>query len=660
MENQNNGFFQGQVNALKDVYKKTDANEVLNKILEKIQSFEGFASGTELGDTLSGISNLAKNITAPFKSITSGWNSLQKSFKDFNKLQNENKDDKKPKEEDKVFPDNDYAKDDQIIDLGDHLKSLISKEDHNFELLEERIGEQKYFLEDISSTVGSLIYGTDAIVDQLRKNQKNTKVFQVSKKEMTLAEKAELGQSATQIGLLQQIKDNLIQLDTDLNEDLADAVQQNKDDLHVEPDADFVKEPQEEKPDNKDKKLKETSDKDNKNRALALLTSISKSIFQGTKFLLQMARAAVVAAVKTTLIIGGILTAIVAIDFLQALVRAKQDELVEWFDSFRNWLGDKWDTFKESMAQFFQNYIEKPFDVLIYWNKQLDAGIVKLGATILEGIANVVSYIPGSGDADKKLISIAAQMRTDADLDLQKRWDEFAKKNGEDSAKELLGNRDEVQEYKMDETSKDKLSKQAEKDKDNKSQIVELKDGLKVSVNQDTKDLEEALREYQSQNDEVAKQNREIIENLLAVKKQRDQYVEEKVDGKEFSWMRKTWNEIWNNEEENKKNEEEVKAAKDQATKDFNEEYLKDGIKIDSGEKIKSQISEKERQEFDLYDPSMQMYRAQQDFLASQKKESKNNVQVNNQNNNTNIINQPLTTADPLIHKRSRTNIGQE
>lgn len=659
MENQNNGFFQGQVNALKDVYKKTDANQVLNKILEKIQSFDGFAQGTELGDTLSGISNLAKNITAPFKSITSGWNSLQKSFKDFKLQQNTDKKDE-PKQEAGVFPDNDYAKDDQIIDLGDHLKSLINKEDHNFELLEERIGEQKYFLEDISSTVGSLIYGTDAIVDQLRKNQKNTKVFQVSKKEMTLAEKAELGQSATQIGLLRQIKDNLVQLDTDLNEDLADAIQQNKDDLHVEPDADFIKEPPEEKPDNKDKKIKKDSEKDNKNKALALLTSISKSIFQGTKFLLQMARAAVVAAVKTTLIIGGILTALVAIDFLQALIRTKQDELVEWFDSFRKWLGDKWDKFKESMAQFFQNYIEKPFDVLIYWNKQLDAGIVKLGATILDGIANIVSYIPGSGDADQKLMRIAAQMRTDADLDLQKRWDEFAKKNGEDSAKELLGNRDEVQEYKMDESSKDNLSKQAEEDKDNKTQVVELKDGLKVSVNQDTKDLEEVLRQYQSQNDEVAKQNREIIENLLSVKKQRDQYVEEKVGDKEFSWLRTKWNEIWGNEEENKQNEEEVNAAKDQATKDFNEEYLKDGIKIDSGEKIKSQISEKERQEYDLYDPNMQMYRAQQDFLASQKKEQKNNVQVNNQNNNTNIINQPLTTANPLNHKRSRTNIGQE
>ncbi len=659
MENQNNGFFQGQVNALKDVYKKTDANQVLNKILEKIQSFDGFAQGTELGDTLSGISNLAKNITAPFKSITSGWNSLQKSFKDFKLQQNTDKKDE-PKQEAGVFPDNDYAKDDQIIDLGDHLKSLINKEDHNFELLEERIGEQKYFLEDISSTVGSLIYGTDAIVDQLRKNQKNTKVFQVSKKEMTLAEKAELGQSATQIGLLQQIKDNLVQLDTDLNEDLADAIQQNKDDLHVEPDADFIKEQPEEKPDNKDKKIKKDSEKDNKNKALALLTSISKSIFQGTKFLLQMARAAVVAAVKTTLIIGGILTALVAIDFLQALIRTKQDELVEWFDSFRNWLGDKWDKFKESMAQFFQNYIEKPFDVLIYWNKQLDAGIVKLGATILDGIANIVSYIPGSGDADQKLMRIAAQMRTDADLDLQKRWDEFAKKNGEDSAKELLGNRDEVQEYKMDESSKDNLSKQAEEDKDNKTQVVELKDGLKVSVNQDTKDLEEALRQYQSQNDEVAKQNREIIENLLSVKKQRDEYVKEKTDDKEFSWLRTKWNELWDNEEENKKNQKEVQELKDQATKDFNEEYLKDGIKIDSGEKIKSQISEKERQEYDLYDPNMQMYRAQQDFLASQKKESKNNVQVNNQNNNTNIINQPLTTANPLNHKRSRTNIGQE
>ena len=373
-----------------------------------------------------------------------------------------------------------------------------------------------------------------------------------------------------------------------------------------------------------------------------------------------MARAAVVAAVKTTLIIGGILAAIVAIDFLQALVRTKWDDLVEWFESFRNWLGDKWDKFKESMAQFFQNYIEKPFDVLIYWNKQLDAGIVKLGATILEGISNIVSYIPGSGDADQKLMRIAAQMRTDADLDLQKRWDEFAKKNGEDSAKELLGNRDEVQEYKMDESSKDNLSKQAEEDKDNKSQIVELKDGLKVSVNQDTKDLEEALRQYQSQNDEVAKQNREIIENLLSVKKQRDEYVENKVSDKEFSWMRKTWNKFWDNEEENKKNETEVNAAKDQAIKDFNEEYLKDGIKIDSGEKIKSQISEKERQEYDLYDPNMQMYRAHQDFLASQKKEQKNNVQVNNQNNNTNIISQPLTTANPLNHKRSRTNIGQE
>lgn len=659
MENQNNGFFQGQVNALKDVYKKTDANQVLNKILEKIQSFDGFAQGTELGDTLSGISNLAKNITAPFKSITSGWNSLQKSFKDFKLQQNTDKKDE-PKQEAGVFPDNDYAKDDQIIDLGDHLKSLINKEDHNFELLEERIGEQKYFLEDISSTVGSLIYGTDAIVDQLRKNQKNTKVFQVSKKEMTLAEKAELGQSATQIGLLQQIKDNLVQLDTDLNEDLADAIQQNKDDLHVEPDADFIKEPPEEKPDNKDKKIKEDSEKDNQNKALALLTSISKSIFQGTKFLLQMARAAVVAAVKTTLIIGGILTALVAIDFLQALIRTKQDELVEWFDSFRNWLGDKWDKFKESMAQFFQNYIEKPFDVLIYWNKQLDAGIVKLGATILEGIANIVSYIPGSGDADQKLMRIAEQMRTDADLDLQKRWDEFAKKNGEDSAKELLGNRDEVQEYKMDQSSKDNLSKQAEEDKDNKTQVVELKDGLKVSVNQDTKDLEEALRQYQSQNDEVAKQNREIIENLLSVKKQRDEYVKEKTDDKEFSWLRTKWNELWDNEEENKKNQKEVQELKDQATKDFNEEYLKDGIKIDSGEKIKSQISEKERQEYDLYDPNMQMYRAQQDFLASQKKEQKNNVQVNNQNNNTNIINQPLTTANPLNHKRSRTNIGQE
>lgn len=659
MENQNNGFFQGQVNALKDVYKKTDANQVLNKILEKIQSFDGFAQGTELGDTLSGISNLAKNITAPFKSITSGWNSLQKSFKDFKLQQNTDKKDE-PKQEAGVFPDNDYAKDDQIIDLGDHLKSLINKEDHNFELLEERIGEQKYFLEDISSTVGSLIYGTDAIVDQLRKNQKNTKVFQVSKKEMTLAEKAELGQSATQIGLLQQIKDNLVQLDTDLNEDLADAIQQNKDDLHVEPDADFIKEPPEEKPDNKDKKIKKDSEKDNKNKALALLTSISKSIFQGTKFLLQMARAAVVAAVKTTLIIGGILTALVAIDFLQALIRTKQDELVEWFDSFRNWLGDKWDKFKESMAQFFQNYIKKPFDVLIYWNKQLDAGIVKLGATILDGIANIVSYIPGSGDADQKLMRIAAQMRTDADLDLQKRWDEFAKKNGEDSAKELLGNRDEVQEYKMDESSKDNLSKQAEEDKDNKTQVVELKDGLKVSVNQDTKDLEEALRQYQSQNDEVAKQNREIIENLLSVKKQRDEYVKEKTDDKEFSWLRTKWNELWDNEEENKKNQKEVQELKDQATKDFNEEYLKDGIKIDSGEKIKSQISEKERQEYDLYDPNMQMYRAQQDFLASQKKEQKNNVQVNNQNNNTNIINQPLTTANPLNHKRSRTNIGQE
>ena len=659
MENQNNGFFQGQVNALKDVYKKTDANQVLNKILEKIQSFDGFAQGTELGDTLSGISNLAKNITAPFKSITSGWNSLQKSFKDFKLQQNTDKKDE-PKKEAGVFPDNDYAKDDQIIDLGDHLKSLINKEDHNFELLEERIGEQKYFLEDISSTVGSLIYGTDAIVDQLRKNQKNTKVFQVSKKEMTLAEKAELGQSATQIGLLQQIKDNLVQLDTDLNEDLADAIQQNKDDLHVEPDADFIKEPPEEKPDNKDKKIKEDSEKDNKNKALALLTSISKSIYQGTKFLLQMARAAVVAAVKTTLIIGGILAAVVAIDFLQALIRAKQAELADWFSSFKDWLGNKWDNLKENIEYFFKNYIEKPFDVLIYWNKQLDAGIVKLGATILDGISNIVSYIPGSGDADQKLMRIAAQMRTDADLDLQKRWDEFAKKNGEDSAKELLGNRDEVQEYKMDESSKDNLSKQAEEDEDNKSQIVELKDGLKVSVNQDTKDLEEALRQYQSQNDEVAKQNREIIENLLSVKKQRDEYVENKVGDKEFSWLRTKWNELWDNEEENKKNEKEVQELKDHATKDFNEEYLKDGIKIDSGEKIKSQISEKERQEYDLYDPNMQMYRAQQDFLASQKKEQKNNVQVNNQNNNTNIINQPLTTANPLNHNRSRTNIGQE
>lgn len=659
MENQNNGFFQGQVNALKDVYKKTDANQVLNKILEKIQSFDGFAQGTELGDTLSGISNLAKNITAPFKSITSGWNSLQKSFKDFKLQQNTDKKDE-PKKEAGVFPDNDYAKDDQIIDLGDHLKSLINKEDHNFELLEERIGEQKYFLEDISSTVGSLIYGTDAIVDQLRKNQKNTKVFQVSKKEMTLAEKAELGQSATQIGLLQQIKDNLVQLDTDLNEDLADAIQQNKDDLHVEPDADFIKEPPEEKPDNKDKKIKEDSEKDNKNKALALLTSISKSIYQGTKFLLQMARAAVVAAVKTTLIIGGILAAVVAIDFLQALIRAKQAELADWFSSFKDWLGNKWDKLKENIEYFFKNYIEKPFDVLIYWNKQLDAGIVKLGATILDGISNIVSYIPGYGDADQKLMRIAAQMRTDADLDLQKRWDEFAKKNGEDSAKELLGNRDEVQEYKMDESSKDNLSKQTEEDEDNKSQIVELKDGLKVSVNQDTKDLEEALRQYQSQNDEVAKQNREIIENLLSVKKQRDEYVENKVGDKEFSWLRTKWNELWDNEEENKKNEKEVQELKDHATKDFNEEYLKDGIKIDSGEKIKSQISEKERQEYDLYDPNMQMYRAQQDFLASQKKEQKNNVQVNNKNNNTNIINQPLTTANPLNHKRSRTNIGQE
>mgnify|MGYP003082143392 CR=1 FL=1 len=147
---------------------------------------------------------------------------------------------------------------------------------------------------------------------------------------------------------------------------------------------------------------------------------------------------------------------------------------------------------------------------------------------------------------------------------------------------------------------------------------------------------------------------------MLSVKKQRDEYVKEKTDDKEFSWLRTKWNELWDNEEENKKNQKEVQELKDQATKDFNEEYLKDGIKIDSGEKIKSQISEKERQEYDLYDPNMQMYRAQQDFLASQKKESKNNVQVNNQNNNTNIINQPLTTVNPLNHKRSRTNIGQE
>ena len=47
-------------------------------------------------------------------------------------------------------------------------------------------------------------------------------------------------------------------------------------------------------------------------------------------------------------------------------------------------------------------------------------------------------------------------------------------------------------------------------------------------------------------------------------------------------------------------------------------------------------------------------------YRASQKKEQKNNVQVNNQNNNTNIINQPLTTANPANHKRSRTNIGQD
>lgn len=651
-----NGFVQGQINAFKDAYKNTDANEVLNKILEKIQSFDGFASGTELGDTLQGIQNLAKNITAPFKQITSGWNQITKTFKDFKLSQEEDENKEDNHLDNELFSKDDYAKDDQIIDLGDSLKSLIHSDVKGFEILDERIEEQKYFLEDIQTTVSSLIYGTDAIIDQLKKNQKNTKVFQVQKKEMTLAEKMELGQGATQIGLLQQIRDDICDLDTDLNENIADAISPNNENTTKDDTNTNSKESQ----DNQNNNKTEIFEQDKKhNRVIDMLKNISKSISTGTKFLLSLARSAVIAATKTALIITGILSAIVAIDLLQAVIRTKWDEIQNWFSEFKSWLGDSWDKLTAQIKQYFQEYIEKPFDILLYWNKQISTEITKLGATLLEGLGNVVDVIPGTGDAGKELLKYANQLKTDAELDLQKNWDDFAKKNGNEKAEELLGKRVEVQEYKMDDNTKKSIKEQAEIDKDDKKVIVELKSGEKLSLNSETEDLEEALREYSQKNDEIQKQNAEIIENLLLIKKERDKFVDEKADEKEFSIFRKGWNKLFGDEDENRKNEIEVKEIKDKATKDFNEEYLKDGIVIDTGNQIKGQISEKERQENMMYDPNMQLIRnLEQD--RKRNNEQKNNVQVNTQNNNTNIINQPLSTSNPMNNKKSRTNIGHE
>lgn len=661
MENTENkeGFLQGQYNAIKDVYKKTDANEVLNKILDKIQSIGGFQQGTELGDALSGFSDIAKNITAPFKQMTAGWNQLSNQFKNFKEAQEEKnkQNDKHDFSDDNFSSNDDYAKDEQVIDLGNYLKSLINSENNGFELIESKISDQQYFLEDIQSTVGQLIYGTDAVIDQLKKNQKNTKVFQVSKKEMTLAEKAELSQGTTQIGLLAGIQSSIAKLDTDLNEDLADAIQQGQDTFKEEPDADFK--PEEPKPNNDfDKKKAKKQDSDSE-KQLSLLGKIGKGITDVQKYIFQMARMATVAALKTVLIIGGITALIIGIDIVQANLRASWDNIMQWFQEFKEWLGQKWDAFKEQMAKFFKEYIQQPIDTTIFWFKKIDQGISNLSADFLDAIANLIEQIPGfdkDSDSVKYLRNKSNQIKTDVSLEKQKDWDDYANKHGKEAAEKYLGSRPEVQEYKMDDNTLNQLKAQAEKDK-NSNETVTLQSGENLSLNQSTEDLEEALRQYAYGNNEVAKQNREIIENLLEVKKQRDDYVDNKADEKEFSIIRKWWNHATGNDDKNIQNQKEVEQVKQEATTNFNEEYLKNGIQVDTSQRIKDQISEKERQAYDYYSPDMQLYRQAQ---LERKEKDQNNVQVNNQNNNTNIINQPLNTRNPYSGRSQRTNIGQE
>lgn len=630
---------------LDDIAKKTGADEVLNTIVNKLKSLDGLAQGTELGESLKGFSDIQKTVLAPFKQITSSMKFVKESFNKF--IDNKDKDkEKKPNNNNQNTNNEDYAKDQSVIDISEQIRKLIEGEQIGTEKIENQLSNQQYFLEDIQTTVAQLIYGTDKVVDQLKKNQKNTKVFQMAKKEMTLAEKAELQQGATQIAVLNSIREELVNLDNDLT---------NKINESIDPDYTFenlAKDQEKEKMDQKIPDPEEDKKKDQEKEKIGIFRRLGRFITLGTKFMLHSIRAAIAAAAKVLLILAGILAAVVAIDLLQAIIRARFDDISNWCSKLWDSITDGWNNAKEWMSEIIKEYISKPIDKFSFYFTKIENAIINLQNKVLEAFADLVGVF--SKDKEKRIREFIDKRKALGQIKEQREWDEFQKKYGEEEAKKHLGERIEIEKYEAQKEDKNSIKNQAEIDKNSNPDVVtEIDKDLLVQMNQNTDALQNLVRELRSTGKEEDLQKAEKIEAIIETKKMEDEYAKEAREKVEFSnWNPFNW---WKSDEEKAQNKKEADEAELNARKEFQKMMKENDIKPTDPVKLKNQISEKERQE-------MMYYGAPAIYHPSFKdnKEPSSNVQMNNQQNTTNVIQQPLSTVNPASMRRSRTNIGQE
>ena len=367
-----------------------------------------------------------------------------------------------------------------------------------------------------------------------------------------------------------------------------------------------------------------------------------------------MAITAVLSALKVVGILSLVLAAVVGIDLLQILFKTKFDQLFAWWEGFQKSVGDRWDQMKSDFESFFKNYVKQPFDTMIYWFGQLDLSITELEAQLLKQIADVLRFLTADETANK-LDKFADRRLIQAQQKSQQRYDQYVKDYSEEKAKQYLGERDSVNEYKLSEEQDKSIEVQAEIDsKDNPNQVVVLDNGLKVSLNSATESLEDLALQLRSEN---KTKDAEVVEKITETHEIKENYIQEAVDDVEYNGLTKFWKENISKDLEGlKQNELDVQAAKVKATKEIDGMIKEGKIKPVEADKLNHQINEKQMRDMEYYDPYMANYRAHKESLAMQKQS--NNVQVNNQNNNTNNIIQPLNVNNSYHNKQDRTNIG--
>lgn len=666
MHNYNYGLIMS--NEGKEIIKKLDSDRVLEGILNKMSSMKSMASGTEANDVLSGISEITKTALSPIKMVTSALSDFRKNAIEFDEKKKAEKKNKENKPAENGFP-ADIAKDSSVIDLQKQLEDLIQSNNRDLVDLQVISGNSKFLLEDMQKTIGLLVYGQEAVEKQLKSNQQNTKVFQVSKKELTAFEKEQLklqDRSNERLSVLGQIKEQLIGLDESLTTDLVEAITNEEYGTHESNeeklDADFPKENE-----NKEDK-KESDEKTFKEKSLEKLGKVWDSIKILGKYswhLIKLATVTAAVAAAQLAIIGAI---VIGIDLLQAWLSTKFGSMSE----FGDYIGKKIELGLQWVAEKF---ILEPLDRLGLILDLIDIGITSLERTLILKLADVVeAFGPDEwADAMRK----GANDNYNAKVE-KLRFNEkaYREQHGqalfEKAAGKLIGNDKFQVDYGNMFKTTDEMNAEARKDIDQKSEEnknqdnvslnKELANGMTIPLNASLEQLQTINEQLKLDRSEKSQQSREQLEALMKIKERRDEQINTKVQEKTGTWEFadwwyefRDWAQGTNLAEERKKARE---IARIEATKDVDNKLKISEVTADTAKQKAQQIKQEEMMEYGTYNPLNMEIKGIREQMAEQQR-NQNNTQVNTQNNTTNVFQQPMSVQNPRQPgTQTRTNIG--